>query len=112
MFTGNTPIFSVLNNALMATMAFEQAGQINAPLGVELLGSWDFSVASITGLDIGDITSLQTTLNGKATKNISTSSHTQPNHNHSIPEGASWTTSLGTVTWSASGGFTHSHTQN
>lgn len=44
---------------------------------------------------------------------VATSSHVQGNHNHGIPDGTVLMVSGGgTVTFSASGGFTHSHTQN
>lgn len=44
---------------------------------------------------------------------VATSSHVQPNHNHGIPDGTVlMVDGGGTVTFSASGGFTHSHTQN
>lgn len=80
----------------------------------------NFTAAIITGLDISDITNLQTTLNGKATKSISTSSDSiSDSHNHGF------TTSdyiqcydnLGNPTskkqWVPYGGSAaHSHTQN
>jgi hypothetical protein len=48
-----------------------------------------------------------------AVAGTSTSSHTQPNHNHGIPHGTVFTDKSGVDhTWNESGGFTHSHTQN
>lgn len=47
-----------------------------------------------------------------AKSGVATSSHVQGNHNHGIPDGTVLMVSGGgTVTFSASGGFTHSHTQ-
>lgn len=60
----------------------------------------------------GTARTLQQELNEKASKDVSTGSHTESNHNHGIPEGATWETSQGLVGWSSSGGFTHSHNQN
>lgn len=60
-----------------------------------------------------DSQSLATALAAKAAKSVATSSHTQGNHNHGIPDGTVlMVNGGGTVTFSASGGFTHSHTQN
>lgn len=52
--------------------------------------------------------SLQSALNAKAISGASTSS--VGNHNHGIPDGTVLSTPTGTVTWSSSGGHSHSQT--
>jgi phage minor structural protein, N-terminal region len=65
-----------------------------------------------------DISGLASSLATKANYGSSTSSATGGGHNHAIPDGtrlAIWGTGntvSGYVTWSAFGGWTHSHTQN
>ncbi|MBY9081194.1 hypothetical protein KIH86_23895 [Paenibacillus sp. HN-1] len=59
-------------------------------------------------------TNLQSALNSKATVGASTNSVSGGSHNHGIPNGAQLLGADGVTvyTWSAYGGFTHSHTQN
>nr|WP_138756540.1 phage tail protein [Paenibacillus sinopodophylli] len=78
--------------------------------GVTRIDSWNklFSTANSQ--------TLQQALNDKVGLGASTSSHTQPSHNHGIPEGTrlavvnSSGVVTGSVIFSASGGFTHYHT--
>ncbi|MDB5053270.1 MAG: hypothetical protein JWM44_1320 [Bacilli bacterium] len=72
----------------------------------------DFTGAVLSGFGTDKVGGLDTALAGKATKNASTSTFTQPNHDHGIDAGTQlMTVGGGYVTWVPSGGFSHSHTQ-
>lgn len=110
--SATVPRGSIYINEISGTTYFTFFGQeavqltspdtwVNGPLRVNAYA--DFSDGT---------TDLQTRLAAKATAGASTSSHIQGNHNHGIPDGTVlMVDGGGTVTFSASGGFTHSHTQ-
>ncbi|MMZ62812.1 hypothetical protein D1872_250330 [compost metagenome] len=78
----------------------------------KFIGNVDFRQAySVYGLDISDISGLQSALSGKVPYGTSTTSSSGGAHNHGIPNGTQFKDITGVVwTWSAYSGFSHSHT--